>query len=104
VVILVRSQGKENVENTTKQTKNRTIRRAAENTLKRNTALQSNRGLNIDEIGGCGNNLIPKVRWKRSGDHQRSCRLKKMVMLALSHTILSISTETRELIMSTLLG
>jgi hypothetical protein len=60
--------------------------------------------LNIDEIGGSGNSLSPKVRQKRSGNHQHTSHLKKVTMLALSHTILSMSTRTRKLSKSTLLS
>jgi hypothetical protein len=60
--------------------------------------------LNIDEIGGSGNSLSPKVRQKRSDNHQRTGRLKKVMMLALSYAILSMSTRTRELSKSTLLN
>jgi hypothetical protein len=60
--------------------------------------------LNIDEIGGSGNSLNPKVRQKRSGNHQCTSRLKKVTMLALSHTILSMSTRIRKLSKSTLLS
>jgi hypothetical protein len=45
-----------------------------------------------------------QVREKRGGDHHRLRRLKKVTMLALSHTILSMSTRTRELSKSTLLS
>jgi hypothetical protein len=60
--------------------------------------------LNIDEIGGSENSLSPKVRRKISGNHQRTGRLKKVMMLTLSHAILSMSTRTRELSKSTLLS
>jgi hypothetical protein len=98
------TRGKKNITNATKRTKHRVIRRMAREALERNTTLQSSSGLNIDEIGGSGNSLSPKVRRKRSGNHQRTSRLKKVTMLALSHTILSMSTTTRKLRKSTLLS
>jgi hypothetical protein len=72
--------------------------------LERNTTLQSNKMFNIDEIGGGGNNPSPKVRPERSHNHKCTIRLKKVIMLALSHTILTMSTRTRELSKSTLLS
>jgi hypothetical protein len=60
----------------------------AANTALSNTTLQSS-------IGGSGNNHSPKVRRKRSGNHQRMGRLKKVTMLALSHAILSMSTKDK---------
>jgi hypothetical protein len=98
------TRGKKNIANATEQTKRRVIRSTTRKALERNTTLQSSRGLNIDEIGGSGNSLSPKVRQKRSGNHQRTGRLKKVTMLALSHAILSMSTRTRELSKSTLLS
>jgi hypothetical protein len=44
------------------------------------------------------------MRWKRRGNHHRTSRLEKVTMFALSHTILSVSTRTRELGKSTLLS
>jgi hypothetical protein len=98
------TRGKKNIANATKQTKCQVIRSTTKKALERNTTLQSSRRLNIDEIGGSENNLSPKVRWKRSGNHQRTGHLKKVTMLALSHAILSPSTRTRELSKSTLLS
>jgi hypothetical protein len=60
--------------------------------------------LNIDKIGGSGNNLNPKVRQKRNGNYQHIGHLKKVSMLALSHAILSMSTRTRELSKSILVN
>jgi hypothetical protein len=98
------TRDKKNIANATKQTKRRVIRRTTRETLERNTTLQISRGLNINEIGGSGNSLSPKVRRKRSGNHQRTSRLKEVTMLALSHAILSMSTRIRELSKSTLLN
>jgi hypothetical protein len=95
---------KKNIANATKQTKRRVNRRTTRETLERNTILQSSRVLNINEIGGSGNSLGPKVRRKRSDNHQHTGRLKEVTMLALSHTILSMSTRTRELSKSALLN
>src|SRR4051812_19825897 len=73
-------------------------------TLERNTTLQSGRGLNIDEIGRCRNNLRPEVRGKGSSDHHCTSSLKKMTMLTFSHAILSMRTGTRELSKGALLS
>jgi hypothetical protein len=97
-------RGKKNIANATKQIEHRVIRSTTKKALERNTTLQSSRGLNIDEIGGSGNSLGPKVRQKRCGNPQRTGRLKKVTMLALRHAILSMSTRTRELSKSTLLS
>ena len=59
--------------------------------------------LKIDEIDGSGDKLGPKVRRKRGSDYQRTSRLKKVTMLALSLAILSMCTRTRELSKITLL-
>ena len=73
-------------------------------TLERNATLDRSGRLKVDEIGGGEYSLGPKMRWKRSGDHQRTSRLKKVVMLALNHAILSMSTRTRELRKSAMLS
>jgi hypothetical protein len=98
------TRGKKNIANATRQMKHQVIRGTTREMLERNTILQSSKGLNIDEICGSGNSLSPKVRWKRSSNHQRTGHLKKVTMLALSHAILSMSTRTRELSKSTLLS
>jgi hypothetical protein len=95
---------KENIAHAPKHAKSGVVRRTTRETLHRNTTLQSSRRLDIDEIGGCGDSLSPKVGWKRGGDHHRTSRLKKVAMLALSNAILSVSTRTRELGESTLFG
>jgi hypothetical protein len=41
---------------------------------------------------------------QRSGNHQRMGHLKKVMMFALSHAIVSMSTRIRELSKSTLLS
>ena len=61
--------------------------------LDRNVTLQSRGRLNVDEIGGSRNNLNPKVRRKSRDDHQFTSHLKKMMMLVLINTILSMSTR-----------
>jgi hypothetical protein len=93
---------KKNIAITTKQTKRRVIRRTIKKTLERNTTLQSSRWLDIDEIGGSGYSSSLKVRWKGGSDHHRTRCLKKVMVLAFSHTILSVSTKTRKLGKSTL--
>jgi hypothetical protein len=62
--------------------------------------------ISVEEIGGSGNSLSPKVRRKRSGNLQRTGRLKEVMMLALSHAIpsMNMSTRTRELSKSALLS
>src|SRR3954467_5082311 len=65
--------------------------------LRRNTTLQGSRWLNVDEIGGCGNSLSPKVRWERGGNHHSTSRLKEMTMFAFRNTVLSMGTRAREL-------
>jgi hypothetical protein len=96
-------RGKKNIANAIEQTKRRVIRSTTRKALERNTTLQSSRGLNIDKIGGSGNSLSPKVRRKRSDNHQRTGHLRKVTMLTLSHAILSMSTRTRKLSKNTLL-
>jgi hypothetical protein len=98
------TRGKNNIANTTKQTKRRVIRRTTREMLERNTTLQSSRGLNIDEICGSGNSVSPKVRRKRRDNHQHTSCLKKVTMLTLSYAILSMSTRKRKLSKSTLLS
>jgi hypothetical protein len=63
--------------------------------LKRNTTLGSTR-LNIHKIDGIGNNLGPKLRRMRGGDYQHANHMKMVKMLALSSTILSMRTRTRD--------
>ena len=63
------SGGKKNIAYTSKHTKSGLVGRATSETLHRNTTLKSSRWLNVDEIGGCGNSLSPKMGWKGSNNH-----------------------------------
>jgi hypothetical protein len=60
--------------------------------------------LNVDEVGGNRHSLNQKVRRKRGGDDHRTSCLKKVAMLVLNYTVLSMSDKTRELGKSTLLS
>lgn len=86
-------QGEHGKHNQTSEVPMRKIKKM----LERNAALWSSEWLNIDEIGESGNSLSAKVRRERGSDHQRTSSLKKVTMLALSHTVPSLSTRTREL-------
>ena len=60
--------------------------------------------LSIYEIYCSGNSITPKVIRKKGGNQKGSSSLNEMAMLALSNTILSVSTRTRKLRKSTLWG
>lgn len=64
------SRGEENIANAAKQTKGRVVRKKTTETLNRDRTLKSRRGLDVDEVGGSGNSLGPKVRWNRGSSHQ----------------------------------
>jgi hypothetical protein len=66
--------------------------------LKRNT-LKSQSRLNGSEIGGNRDNLNPQRN--RGGEYESTSRHKKMVMLTLGNTILSMNTEKIKLSQST---
>jgi hypothetical protein len=57
------SRSKKNIAHAAKHAKSGVVRRATRETLHRNTTLQGSRRLNVDEVGGCGNGLSPKVGW-----------------------------------------
>jgi hypothetical protein len=66
--------------------------------------LKSSRRLAIDEKNHRRNNFSPKMGNKLIGEEESKCSLKNVAMLALSNTILSMSTKTRELGKGTLLS
>jgi hypothetical protein len=95
---------KKNIASATKQTKSRVVWRGTRKTLERNATLKGSRRLKVNEVSRCSNSLSPEMRRKRGSNHHSTGSLKNMTMLALSHTILSMSTRTRKLSKSTLLG
>jgi hypothetical protein len=56
------ARGKENIANTSKQTKYRVVWRMTRETLERYTTLQSGRGLNVNEVTRRSDNLSPEMR------------------------------------------
>jgi hypothetical protein len=73
------------------------IGRLAIKTLKRNTTLKGRRRLNVNQISSSRNSLSSKVRWNKGGNHKSTSSLKKIMMLAFSNPILSMSTRARKL-------
>jgi hypothetical protein len=88
---------KKHIAHIAKKTKAGVIGRLATKTLKKNTTLKGRRRLNVNQISGSRNNLSPKVRWNRGGNHKIMSSLKQMTMLTLSNPILSMSTRARKL-------
>jgi len=79
-------------------------RRGAEKTLIGSATLKRSRGLAIYEENSHGNCLSPEMRSKCRRDQESMSSLKNVAMLALSNTILSMSTRTQELGKGTLLS
>jgi hypothetical protein len=98
------TRGKENVANATKQTKHRIVKRATKKPLERNGTLKSSKRMHINKIGGGRDSLDPGMMQKIRSDHHWTSTLKKIMMLSLSHAILSMCNGTRELSKSTLLS
>jgi len=92
------------IANTPKTTKMAIGRWGAKKTLIGSATLKSSRRLAIDEKNRRRNNLSPKMRSKLRGDQESTSSLKNVAMLALSNTILSMSTRTQELGKGTLLS
>jgi len=59
--------------------------------------LKTNGGLKVDEINSSRNSFSPKVSWHKRRKEKSPCSFKNMAMFTLSHSILSMSTKTREL-------
>jgi len=69
-------------------------RRGAEKTLIGSATPKTSRGLAIYKKNNCRNRLSPKMRSKHRRDQESTSSLKSVAMLALSNTILSMSTRT----------
>jgi hypothetical protein len=65
--------------------------------------MKSDGGLNVHKINNSRDGFSPELRRNRGGKQQSSSGLKKVMMLTLSNTVLSMSTGARVLRKSALL-
>jgi hypothetical protein len=89
--------------NTTKRTKLTMLWWPTSQTLKWSDTMKSGGGRNIYKINNSRDNFSPELRRNRGGKQQSSSDLKKVTMLTVSNTVLSVSTGASVLRKSALL-
>jgi hypothetical protein len=94
---------KEDKDNTTKGTKVPILRWSTREMLKQSDSMKSSGWLNVHKVNNSRDSFSSELRRNRGGKQQGSSGLKKVTMLTISNTILSLSTGARVLKKSALL-